>query len=94
MDTEARDLKAAVERSDFAAIPRLATAYRKRVSAALAQAADPARRCAILQSARETLNFSLQLVRVQRAHLASRLKPLASAYSEPPTATYTWHIEG
>ncbi len=94
MDTEARDLKAAVERGDWAAIPPLAAAYRSSISQALAHTADPARRLTILKTARETLNFSLQLVKIQRAHLALRLKPPATAYSDPPITTYTWHIEG
>jgi hypothetical protein len=95
VDTEAQKLQAAIEAGDFGAIPEVAAAYRRSVALRLRRTANPAARRAILEQARELLNWSLQLAKARRARVAARLKAAEeSAYHPLRSSLHSWEIEG
>jgi hypothetical protein len=94
MNTE--DLARALRSGDFAAANPLAAAYGRGIMAELGAAATSESREAIARPALEFLNDQLHLVRVLRAHLASRLRanvaPCGYQTAEPDK--HCWRFEG
>jgi hypothetical protein len=97
MDSEGRALKTAAEAGDFAAIPARAAAYRRGIVETLLATSDARNRRAVLQQARETLHYAVQLAKTRRAHMAARLEEAESQgarYRLSEHHLHTWKIEG
>jgi hypothetical protein len=93
MDTQ--DLARALQSGDFEAANPLAVAYGRGVMTELRAAVSAENREAIARPALEFLNNQLHLVRVLRAHLASRLRAnsVPCGYQSVEPDKHCWRFE-
>jgi hypothetical protein len=87
-------LTQALQAGNFEGADRLSAEYSQVMSAAL-RAAKAADRRAIYERALATLNESLHLTRVLRAHIAVRLRNNSGTllYQQPDSEHHSWHLE-